>query len=76
MKINWAALGGTFGVSVVISLAVVAAFCFGISALSRREEAIADGAAGRGTVALSGAVLCFAVCAAAVGYGLYIIAGS
>ena len=76
MKINWAALGGTFGVSVVISLAVVAAFCLGISALSRREAAVADGAAGRGTIALSGAVLSFALCAAAVGYGLYVIAAS
>ncbi|QMU79180.1 hypothetical protein GXW83_29210 [Streptacidiphilus sp. PB12-B1b] len=75
MKINWAALGSTFGVSVVISLAVVAAFCFGVSALARREEALADGAAGRGTAALGGAVLCFALCAAAVGYGLYVIAG-
>jgi hypothetical protein len=75
MKIDWAALGSTFGVSVGISLAVVAAFCLGISALSQRETALADGSAGRGTAALGGAVLCFALCAAAVGYGLYVIAG-
>jgi hypothetical protein len=74
MTINWAALGSTFGVSVVISLAVVAAFCFGISALSRRETALAAGDGGRGTAALGGAVLCFGLCAAAVGYGLYVIA--
>ena len=75
MKIDWAALGSTFGISVGISLAVVAAFCLGISALSQRETALADGSAGRGTAALGGAVACFALCAAAVGYGLYIIAG-
>jgi hypothetical protein len=75
MNINWSALGSTFGVSVGISIAVVAAFCLGVAALSQRETAQADGSAARGAAALTGAVLCFALCAAAVGYGLYIIAG-
>lgn len=75
MKINWAALGNTFGVSMLITLGVVAAFCFGISALSRREAALADGGTGRGNVATGVAVLCFAACAAVVAYGLMLIAG-
>jgi hypothetical protein len=77
MKINWAALGNTFGVSLLITLGVVTAFCFGVSALSRRETALAGGgSAARGGGALAVAVVCFAVCAAAVGYGLYLIAGA
>ncbi|MEY9840366.1 hypothetical protein [Streptacidiphilus sp. EB103A] len=79
MKIHWAALGNTFGVSLLITLGVVTAFCFGVSALSRRETALAGGGSGsaaRGGGALAVAVLCFAVCAAAVGYGLYLIAGA
>jgi hypothetical protein len=76
MEINWSALGSTFGVSVLVTLAVVGAFCLGISALSRHEAAVADGrgGGGRGAVALSAAVLCFTLCAGVVGYGLYIIA--
>ena len=78
MNINWAALGSTFGVSVLVTLAVVAAFCFGISALSRREAALADGGSGGSgaAVALGTAVLCFTACIAVVGYGLSIIAGA
>jgi hypothetical protein len=79
MQINWAALGSTFGVSVLVTLAVVGAFCLGISALSRHETAVTDGGAtggggARGAVALGTAVLCFTLCAGVVGYGLYIIA--
>lgn len=73
MKIDWAALGSTFGVSLLITLGVVAAFCFGVSALSRRETAQVGGA-GEGGGALVAAVACFGACAAAVGYGLYLIA--
>ena len=77
MTINWAALGNTFGVSLLITLGVVASFCLGISALSRRETALADGgSAVRGGGALAVAVVAFAACAAAVGYGLYLIAGA
>ncbi len=77
MSIDWAALGSTFGVSVLITLVVAGAFCLGIAALSQRETAVADGAGGslRGATALAGVVLSFAACAAAVGYGLYLIAG-
>ncbi|WP_037607790.1 hypothetical protein [Streptacidiphilus rugosus] len=70
MKIDWAALGNTFGVSLLITLAVVGAFCAGIMALSRKER-VSGGAA---TASLGAAVICFAACAAAVGYGFYMIA--
>ena len=79
MTINWAALGNTFGVSLLITLGVVTAFCLGVSALSRRETALAGGgsaARGGGALALAVAVVAFAACAAAVGYGLYLIAGA
>ncbi|MEY9844087.1 hypothetical protein [Streptacidiphilus sp. MAP5-3] len=72
MNINWAALGSTFGVSVVIAVAVVGAFCVGVSALARRERVSGGGA---GALSLGTAVLSFALCASAVGYGLYLIAG-
>ena len=73
MNINWAALGSTFAVSTLVTLGVVAAFCLGISALSRRETAPAGASAVRGG-ALALATASFAACAAAVGYGLYLIA--
>lgn len=75
MSINWEALGNTFGFSVLITVGVVAAFCLGVSALSRRETATAGSAAVRGG-ALAVATVCFAACAAVVGYGLYLIAGA
>jgi hypothetical protein len=76
MKINWTALGQTAGISFLVTLAVVAAFALGTLALAKRETAAAgaDGSA-RGTLALAGAGVCFAACAAAVGYGLSLIAG-
>lgn len=43
MKIDWAALGSVFGVSLVVTVALVALFTLGISGLSRRERATAEG---------------------------------
>jgi hypothetical protein len=74
MQIKWAALADTAGVSFAITVAVVAAFALGILALSKRDAAVEAGT-GRGTVALTGAGVCFAACAAAVGYGISLIAG-
>ncbi|MFJ6212989.1 hypothetical protein ACIQGZ_06605 [Streptomyces sp. NPDC092296] len=82
MHIKWGALAGTAGVSFGITVAVVAAFALGVLALSRREaarEAAAGAPAGApsgggGGPALGAAVVCFGACAAAVGYGLYLIA--
>ncbi|SED16929.1 hypothetical protein SAMN05216489_02701 [Streptomyces sp. 3213] len=71
MHIDWAALGSVFGVSLVVTVALVAVFTLGITALSRRERATAQGDSA--TLALTGAYACFAACAAAVAYGIYLI---
>ncbi|MGW3108646.1 hypothetical protein [Streptomyces sp. NPDC001100] len=71
MDIDWAALGSVFGVSLVVTVALVAVFTLGITALSRRERATAQGDSA--ALALTGAYACFAACAAAVAYGIYII---
>jgi hypothetical protein len=49
----------------------VAVFTLGIVGLSRRERATAQGDSA--TLALTGAYACFAACAAAVAYGIYLI---
>ncbi|WP_377269412.1 hypothetical protein [Peterkaempfera sp. SMS 1(5)a] len=78
MQIKWGALAGTAGVSFGITVAIVTVFALGTLALSRREAAreaaVAEGGSGGGSVALGTAAVCFAACAAAVGYGLYLIA--
>ncbi|MFD7902661.1 hypothetical protein ACFV4F_37995 [Kitasatospora sp. NPDC059722] len=84
MHIKWNALAQTAGISFGVTVAVVTVFALGILALSRREAALTareDGTAQAGTaqaaggrLALAGAYACFAVCAAAVVYGLVLIA--
>ncbi|MGW2211387.1 hypothetical protein [Streptomyces sp. NPDC001781] len=71
MKIDWAALGSVFGVSLVVTVALVGLFTLGISGLARRERAVAAG--GSAPLAVTGAYACFAACAAAVAYGFYLI---
>ncbi|CAL9612234.1 MULTISPECIES: hypothetical protein [Streptomyces] len=71
MKIDWAALGSVLGVSVVFTVCLVALFTLGINGLSRRERAAAQG--GSAALAVTGAYVCFAACAAAVAYGIYLI---
>jgi hypothetical protein len=71
MHIDWAALGSVFGVSLVATVSLVAVFTLGIVALSRRERATAQGDSA--TLALTGAYVCFAACAAAVAYGISLI---
>ncbi|MEV6327989.1 hypothetical protein [Streptomyces sp. NPDC051909] len=81
MKIDWAALGSVFGVSLVATVALVGLFTLGVVALGKQEQATADGgtshAEGRGggsaALARTGAYACFALCAAAVAYGIYLI---
>lgn len=72
MNIDWAALGSVFGVSLGVSVGLVALFTLGIAGLSRRERAVAQGSGG-GALAVTGAYACFAACAAAVAYGIYLI---
>lgn len=71
MKIDWEALGSVFGVSLVITVAVVGLFTLGIVGLSQQERAAARG--GSAALAVTGAYACFAACAAAVAYGIYLI---
>ncbi|MBQ1000840.1 hypothetical protein [Streptomyces sp. RK62] len=71
MKIDWAALGSVFGVSLVVTVALVGLFTLGIAGLSRRERAVAQG--GSAALAVTGAYACFAACTAAVAYGIYLI---
>lgn len=80
MNIKWSALADTAAVSFGITVAVVTVFALGILALSRRDAAVeAAGTSkttgGRSTLALAGAGVCFAACAAVVVYGLTLIAG-
>lgn len=74
MKIDWAALASVFGVSLVVTVALVGLFTLGIVALSKQSATAGSGASG-GSVALArtGAYACFALCVAAVSYGIYLI---
>ncbi|MBG0856339.1 hypothetical protein I2W78_31930 [Streptomyces spinoverrucosus] len=71
MKIDWAALGSVFGVSLVVTVALVGLFTLGIVGLSRRERASTRG--GSAALSTTGAYVCFALCAAAVAYGIFLI---
>ncbi|GHJ29262.1 MULTISPECIES: hypothetical protein [Streptomyces] len=80
MHIDWAALGQVFGVSLVVTVALVGVFTLGIvgtSGKTRPEQggtaAVPDGAAGASALVRTGAYACFAACAAAVAYGIYLI---
>ncbi|MBF6046711.1 hypothetical protein GO001_15965 [Streptomyces sp. NRRL B-1677] len=73
MHIDWAALGQVFGVSLVVTVGLVGIFTLGIMGTAPRTGGSADAAAGTGALARSGAYACFALCAAAVGYGIYLI---
>ncbi|MFM9367131.1 hypothetical protein [Streptomyces sp. Da 82-17] len=71
MDIDWAALGSVFGVSLVATVALVGLFTLGIVGLSKQEAATAQG--GSAPLARTGAYACFALCAAAVAYGIFLI---
>ncbi|MEU6280687.1 MULTISPECIES: hypothetical protein [unclassified Streptomyces] len=73
MKIDWAAIGSVFGVSLVVTVGLVTLFTLGVTGLARRERAAAEG--NSAALAVTGAYVCFAACAAAVAYGLYLIVG-
>ncbi|MER7920900.1 MULTISPECIES: hypothetical protein [unclassified Streptomyces] len=71
MKIDWAAIGSVFGVSLAFTVGLVVLFTLGVNGLARREKAAAEG--GSATLAVTGAYVCFAACAAAVAYGILLI---
>ncbi|MFF3905537.1 hypothetical protein ACFYZJ_05895 [Streptomyces sp. NPDC001848] len=69
MKIDWAALGSVFGVSLGVTVALVGLFTLGVVGLTKKESARGGAAA----LAATGAYACFAACAAAVAYGIHLI---
>ncbi|MEU5611233.1 hypothetical protein ACI2L4_14875 [Streptomyces sparsogenes] len=84
MSIDWAALGQVFGVSLAVTVGFVGVFTLGILGTSRKaQEAGPDttsttpGASATAGAALGparvGAYACFALCAAAVAYGINLI---
>lgn len=74
MHIDWQALGTVFGVTLVATVGLVGLFTLGIVGLSKRGPATGGGApAGPAVLARTGAYVCFAACAAAVSYGIYLI---
>lgn len=70
MKIDWAALASVFGVSLVVTVALVGLFTLGIVALSKLSATSGGGSA---VLARTSAYACFAACTAAVAYGIYLI---
>jgi hypothetical protein len=70
MDINWAALGEVFGVSLVATVALVGLFTAGVMGSSSTERT----QGGPTALARTGALLCYAACAAVVAYGIYLIA--
>ncbi|WEH32788.1 hypothetical protein PZB75_04980 [Streptomyces sp. AM 4-1-1] len=79
MHIDWAALGTVFGVSLVVTVALVGLFTLGIVGLAKqRPEPTAPGVDGKRSggslvAARAGAYACFGLCAAAVAYGIFLI---
>ncbi|MFI6350898.1 hypothetical protein [Streptomyces sp. NPDC050560] len=73
MQIDWTAIGTVFGVSLAATVALVGLFALGTVGLARRGGAPRAG--GQGALLATGAYACFALCAAAVAYGIYLIAG-
>ncbi|MGW0856765.1 hypothetical protein [Streptomyces sp. NPDC002690] len=74
MKIDWAALATVFGVSLVVTVALVGFFSLGVVGLAKRAGTALSGGSGSSAVlARTGAYACFALCAAAVAYGIHLI---
>jgi NADH:ubiquinone oxidoreductase subunit 6 (subunit J) len=71
MYIDWSSLGEVAVVSIAVAVGVVVIFSLGILALSHRETETDP--SGNGTIALTGAVLCFTACATVVLYSIYLI---
>ncbi|MEE1941543.1 hypothetical protein V1L54_19375 [Streptomyces sp. TRM 70361] len=70
MDIHWAALGQVFVVSLVMTIGLVAVFTLGIVGNRANQQT----GVGTALLARTGAWVSYALCAAAVAYGIYIIA--
>ncbi|MDT0306792.1 hypothetical protein RM780_07425 [Streptomyces sp. DSM 44917] len=73
MNVDWAVLGQVILVSVLMTTAVVGLFSLGIRAGAGGGRA-AEGTPGTNAATRAAGYLCFALCAAAVAYGIWIIA--
>jgi len=71
VHIDWGSLGLVLVVALASVVVLTSLFSFGVVGLSQRDSARAAGGSGSGP--LAGAVICFALCAAIVGYGIYLI---
>ena len=71
MGINWGELGQVFISAVVAAVLVVGLFSVGVIGLSQQTTAKENGQSG--TAPFTGAVICFALCVAVVGYGIYVM---
>jgi hypothetical protein len=72
VSINWGALGSVFGIAFVVVVVLTSLFSVGVRGPSARVVARDAGTSG-GAGGLATAVVCFAVCVAVVGYGIYLI---
>lgn len=72
MNIDWGALGSVFVIALVVVVVLTALFAIGVRGLSARAVARDAGTSG-GAVGTATAAICFVVCAAIVGYGIYLI---
>jgi hypothetical protein len=66
IEIKWSELGQVAGVSLAFGVGIVVVFTLGVAALS-------GGVEGRGASRTAIAAVAFALCAAAAGYGLYLL---
>jgi hypothetical protein len=71
MTIDWGALGAVFAVALGSVAVLTTLFAFGVRELSERVTVKETG--GTGTVPAAIATACFAVCAAIVLFGIYLI---
>ncbi|MDX3851492.1 hypothetical protein [Streptomyces sp. AK02-01A] len=73
MHIDWTALGSVFGVSLAATIGLVGLFTLGVVGLAKQPPAPAAGSGGAAAAVRAGAYVCFALCGAAVAYGIHLI---
>lgn len=69
--INWADFGKVFLATVGAAVLLISLFSVGVVGLSQQATAKEKGQSG--TAPFTGAVICFALCVAIVGYGIFLI---
>ncbi|MEU5692870.1 hypothetical protein [Actinosynnema sp. NPDC020468] len=69
MHVNWSALGQVLVVALVVGVGVVSLFSLGVLVGDRQTT---EGGT-RSSGASIASILCFAACAAIVGYGVYLV---